>query len=609
MKIQSQILIEYLGVEDTDELNFNSAKMGITSEILDNPEALEEYGQILKSFNEIDTIFIKINKSDPELTKKVASILPPNVKEIIMFGECHDQDLDFSSDPVYDSLEELYIIKDFQDEERDESEVECGIGDVKLPRRLKKLLINNLDSLGEVTIPDSIKNSLVIVPAGSTIDIEGLSIPDVKRIGMTLIKPEKLGKLREIFPDIQTVRQGSGPASKEMSLEKAQSYIDKIQTIITDGKFRGSRAEIKKLVIFAHGNAEFSRRMHDFIIRDDEIIDTAHFSKVSVDEFDFDRLGDEKYAKIILKDASELSTEKAEQLLEEARRRGVKLAVQFEDKNIGSSAMAPQTLETYTECSKIMDQIIDEALSSLPENASEKEKYARLYEIVSSKYFYDRNALAEVNPIESILRTDSSRNITGLLSGEVVCAGYAEIMRNLARRIGIECEYDYGDSLSLASNPEEYDTIIGTIEDGRKVVSGGHAWVRVKLDGVWHLSDPTWDHSRIRGGKVPIYMAFTEEQGRKAGRRSQCEDMPECDTKMPREELAALYPHLNPIDVFSLSDAELYEMDPGFKDYTGAEPAEEDYQKPDSEVVRNYLSSLPKEPVLSKMAKAFKKRF
>ena len=606
MKIKSQLLIEYLGVDDTDELNFNSLKMAITSEILDDPEALAELGQIYKQVASIDTIIIKITKEDPDLSEKLASVMPPKVKKMLMFGKCHNQDLDFSNYAEFDSLEEISIIKDDDMTNDDQSPVECSLGDVKLPRRLNRLFINSIDGLGSISIPPEIRKTLTVSLAGTAMDVEGMCIPDVRTAEITLCSTEQLGKLREVFPDIQAVKEGDLEDSSLVSIDEAELLIERLNTINTVGTFSGTRKDIEKLILFANGNNDYSIRLNNYLIRDNEIIDTSHFPSMKVGEFDFDSLGDAKFATVVFKDASELSTDKAQEMLEEARKRGVKLAVRFEDENIGKEAKTPQTMETYVECSKVMDQIINEVLNSVPENASETVKYAKLYEIFSSRYYYDYNALPEVNAIQAVLKSDSSRNITGLLAGECVCAGYAEIMRNLARRLGIECEVDQGRVYSLKDTPQPSDTIAGTLKDGRQVVVGLHAWNRVKLDGTWYMSDPTWDHSRINQGKVPIYMAFTEEQGRKEGRiSSHAEEgrAPECTTKMPREKLAALYPHLDPTDIYTQSDVELYGMDPAFLSFSKAAPGEEDYKAPDSEIIRKYKKALDTEPTYKKVSR------
>ncbi|MFA0961565.1 transglutaminase domain-containing protein [Roseivirga sp. BDSF3-8] len=74
-----------------------------------------------------------------------------------------------------------------------------------------------------------------------------------------------------------------------------------------------------------------------------------------------------------------------------------------------------------------------------------------------------------------------------------LCTGYAYILRELARHVGLEAELINGYGRTANSNV-----------DGEALVN--HSWNAIRLDGVWYLCDPTWSSGYIReGGVVSAY--------------------------------------------------------------------------------------------------------
>lgn len=76
-----------------------------------------------------------------------------------------------------------------------------------------------------------------------------------------------------------------------------------------------------------------------------------------------------------------------------------------------------------------------------------------------------------------------------LKSRKAICSGYVELMRAMLTEINVKSE-----------------TISGYTKDthwkvGDTLFEESHAWIAFKIDGNWHLADPTWDAGYI--GRIP----------------------------------------------------------------------------------------------------------
>ena len=86
---------------------------------------------------------------------------------------------------------------------------------------------------------------------------------------------------------------------------------------------------------------------------------------------------------------------------------------------------------------------------------SDLERVILAHDLICFRYKYD-------------LSLESNNIYTFLKEGKGTCQGYTWTYMALLREIGIECEYVASDSIN-------------------------HIWLRVKIDGGWYNSDPTWD--------------------------------------------------------------------------------------------------------------------
>lgn len=135
------------------------------------------------------------------------------------------------------------------------------------------------------------------------------------------------------------------------------------------------------------------------------------------------------------------------------------------------------SMETYTAIKKEILNIISDIDPNLPDS----EKYRIIHDKLSQNIQYDYSALEATSNDSDYY---SSRNLeNGLLNHTCVCAGYADILKNVLSEVGIESKY----------------------VEGKTHTGELHAWNQVRLldeNGKehWYNVDLTWD-STGKGNK------------------------------------------------------------------------------------------------------------
>lgn len=106
---------------------------------------------------------------------------------------------------------------------------------------------------------------------------------------------------------------------------------------------------------------------------------------------------------------------------------------------------------------------VAETFSAQAQHGTERHRASILHDLLiqSTEYYAD-----EQNPGQTA--SDA------LLSGQAVCAGYADAYRLLLLLNKIDCQY-----------------VIGTVEQNEEVIA--HGWNKVKIDDTWYNVDVTWD--------------------------------------------------------------------------------------------------------------------
>lgn len=199
--------------------------------------------------------------------------------------------------------------------------------------------------------------------------------------------------------------------------------------------------------------------------------------------------------KVIIRNASELS-------IDDLSKHPCISAIQMSDgKNTEKQQGEPYTREEYDKVRREIDKIISQV--DFPEESDpnrEKKIFAQIYSILGKKITYDYNAISQDAKNDERLQTTCRNLLGGLLENTCVCAGYADILRNVLACSGIYSEY-------IGAMPD--------IENGVKVNlndPGGHAWNLVMLDGKKYWTDLTWDASNIKVDRYPLKYCLKSTQ-------------------------------------------------------------------------------------------------
>ena len=174
----------------------------------------------------------------------------------------------------------------------------------------------------------------------------------------------------------------------------------------------------------------------------------------------------------------------------------------------------------------IIKEKIAELISGINPNLSDYEKFSIVYKRVCQNMVYDHPVAYPKTDDEkeySKANMPGAQNMkNGLLFGKTVCAGYATILRQALDELGIEAQYVDGKILDKPITRKKYEIIKDKPEnqckeiykeDGDSVtLYERHAWIKVKIDGVWYNCDPTWDASHVRRGDKPEYCLISDDK-------------------------------------------------------------------------------------------------
>jgi len=161
----------------------------------------------------------------------------------------------------------------------------------------------------------------------------------------------------------------------------------------------------------------------------------------------------------------------------------------------------PYTREEYekvrSEINKIISQIEFPKESDLNR---EKKIFTQIYKILGQKIDYDYNAISEKEKNNERLQITCRNLLGGLLEDKCVCAGYADILRNVLSCTGIYSEY-------VGGIPDFENGVPLNLKDPE-----GHAWNLVMLDGQKYWTDLTWDANNIKTGRYPLRYCLKSTQ-------------------------------------------------------------------------------------------------
>lgn len=191
--------------------------------------------------------------------------------------------------------------------------------------------------------------------------------------------------------------------------------------------------------------------------------------------------------RIIIKNTNELSRE-------ELAKRQCVTSVQISDgHNTEKQQGEPYSREEYESVRKEIDGIISQiTIPDKNDTNREKKIFSQIYKILGQRISYDYNAISEEEKSNERLQITCRNLIGGLLENKCVCAGYADILRNVLACTGIYAEY-------VGGMPDFENGVPMDLKD-----PGGHAWNLVKLDGKKYWTDLTWDANHIKNLRFPL---------------------------------------------------------------------------------------------------------
>lgn len=123
---------------------------------------------------------------------------------------------------------------------------------------------------------------------------------------------------------------------------------------------------------------------------------------------------------------------------------------------------------------------------SIPKEWNEYQRAKYIYEVLGKRIEYNHNREEQ--------RTQQASNLTILLSGKGVCAGYSLLYKEMMDRQGIECDYMRG------------------IVESRTGKKGLHAWNVLTIKGQTFPVDLTWDAVRLQRGEKQLEFFGVDEK-------------------------------------------------------------------------------------------------
>lgn len=181
---------------------------------------------------------------------------------------------------------------------------------------------------------------------------------------------------------------------------------------------------------------------------------------------------------------------------------------------------------TTNEYKQLYDRI-QEIVGDIPQNITDLQKFVIIYKRLGSTISYDYQACEIIKALEKDLCIEydeehirnAANLVGGLIKGTCVCAGYSDILYNCLNTVGIE-------ACKITGKTEEE----------------GHAWNKVKLDGVWYNVDLTWDCKDITQHNARgIENCLRSDQEFQEGHEQTDGKKVECNHDYPREEVVRAF--------------------------------------------------------------------
>ncbi len=185
--------------------------------------------------------------------------------------------------------------------------------------------------------------------------------------------------------------------------------------------------------------------------------------------------------RIKIEDVTQLDNASLETLENKMAAKGMNISgVQIFDKDNNNNweMIGPYTVENYKKIRSKLERLVEDIDKSEPDI----DKFATIYMRMTESIPYDltvidRPDMKVAGGLRNAKYRYSARNLEeGLIEGTCVCSGYADILRNALKMVGVESKTNSGTTY--------------------KVNGGGHAWNQIRIDGKWYYADCTWDEKK-----------------------------------------------------------------------------------------------------------------
>lgn len=202
---------------------------------------------------------------------------------------------------------------------------------------------------------------------------------------------------------------------------------------------------------------------------------------------------------------------------------------------------------SFSEISAIVAKV-EELTADIPRDMDEANKFYKLYSRITGMMTYDYNCIWQQDAARN--KADKSRAGSffewqkaqeqyakemkeirkkpaglygGLVDGKAICAGYALILHEALRYVGMKSQY-----------------VIGFVPG-----SAGHAWNQVQIDGRWYNADSTWDSQEYQIYRRYENMLLNDEDfnkthGKFSSRRTKTEH--QCKSRFDYSKIQGLLP-------------------------------------------------------------------
>ena len=165
------------------------------------------------------------------------------------------------------------------------------------------------------------------------------------------------------------------------------------------------------------------------------------------------------------------------------------ISEEFDEENVGAVLISPQenkeimvhTLydkKTYEKIKEKVNEILEDVEEVNPNKDNEFDVFIKIYTKLGRMISYDYQAAGKPG-------YEARNMIGGLIKGKCVCAGYAEILRNVLSCRGIEC-------ICVSSNT--------------------HVFNQVKIGGKWYYCDLTNSTDSLNLGQDVEYCLLSKEE-------------------------------------------------------------------------------------------------